>query len=73
MSEEEEKEEEEFDKAVGQFRLNLNGIMNPLRMYGQGHYVDTVKEEIVSLAIQLHLKLYGVDIPYQVNGDKLHW
>ena len=66
-------EEEAFDKAVGQYRLALNSILNPLRLYGQGHYVDTAKEELVSLAIQLHLKLSGVDIPYQVNHDKLHW
>ena len=66
-------DEQEFDKALGQFRLQLNGIMNPLRLYGQGHYVETASEEIVSLAIQLHLKLYGVDIPYYVNYDKLHY
>ena len=66
-------EEQEWDKAVGQFRLALNGIMQPLRLYGQGHYVDTSLEEIVSLAIQLHLKLYGVDMPYHINQDKLHY
>ena len=69
----EEQEELEWDKCVGQFRLALNDILNPLRMYGQGHYVDTAKEELVSLAIQLHLKLYGVEMPYQVNHDKLHY
>ena len=70
----EEEEELEFDKAVGQFRLTLNtNIMQPLRMYGQSDYVDSAVEEIISLAIQLHLKLGGVDIPYQVNSDKLRW
>ena len=66
-------EELEWDKAIGQFRLALNAILNPLRLYGQGQYVDSASEEIVSLAIQLHLKLYGVDIPYQINHDKLHY
>ena len=66
-------EEEDWDKAVGQFKMNLNEVMRPLRLYGQGHYVDSATEEIVSLAIQLHLKLYGVDMPYQVNGNKLHY
>ena len=66
-------EEQDFDKAVGQFRLALNSILNPLRLYGQGHYVDTAKEELVSLAIQLHLKLYGIEMPYHINSEKLHW
>lgn len=66
-------EEEQWEKAIGQFRLALNGILAPLRLYGQGLYVDSAMEEIVSLAIQLHLKLYGVDIPFQVNHEKLHY
>lgn len=66
-------EDLEFDKVIGQFRLNLNGIMKPLRLYGQAHYVDSASEEIVSLAIQLHLKLSGLDIPYQINNDKLRY
>jgi len=65
--------EEDFDKCTGQFRLALNTIMNPLRLYGQGFYVDSASEEIVSLAVQLHQKLNGLDIPYRVNHDKLHW
>ena len=66
-------EERDWDKCVGQFRLALNGIMNPLRLYGQGQYVGTASEEIVSLAIQLHLKLSGLDVPYHVNSELLHW
>ena len=68
-----EEEEQDWDKAVGQFRGTLRDVLFPLRMYGQAHYVDTALEEIVSLAIQLHLKLSGVDIPYSINHDKLHW
>lgn len=67
----EEKEWEEFDKAVRQYRLALNGLLFPLRLYGQGHYCDGVAEELVSLGIQLHLRLSGVDMPY-VTRD-LHW
>ena len=63
----------DWDKAVGQFRLALGVVTNPLRLYGQGHYVDTADEEIVSLAIQLHQRLSGLDEPYHVNDDKLHY
>jgi len=73
MSKLEETEEQSFDKAVGQFRLALNTILHPLRLYGQGLYVDTASEEIVSLALQLHNKLEGLDEPYIINHDKLHW
>ena len=68
------KEEEYWDKAVGQFRLSLNSIMKPLRLYGQGQYVDSAIEELVSLALQLNTKLSGIDEePYRINHDKLHW
>ena len=67
-------DELEFDKAVGQFRLTLGVIMQPLHLYGQRHYADTASEEIVSLAIQLHEKLSGLDErPYYINHDKLHY
>jgi len=66
-------EEEKWDKIVGQFNLTLNGILAPLRLYGQGHYVDSAKKEIESLAIQLHHKLLGLDEPFHVNNDRLHY
>jgi len=64
-------DEEHWEKCIGQYRLTLNGLLWPLRKYGQDVYVDGVSEEIVSLAIQLHQKLSGVDEPYYVSG--IHW
>jgi len=66
-------EEAELNKAIGQLRLNLNMVLKPLRLYGQDHYVNTATEEIVSLAIQLHNRLSGIDEPFYVNHDKLHY
>jgi len=63
--------DDEFDKIIGQYRLKLNGLLVPLRKYGQGVYIDGVMGELESLGIQLHLKLSGVDIPYQSND--IHW
>lgn len=65
-------EEEQWDKIFGQYRLTLNGIMNPLRKYGQGIYVDEAIAELVNLSIQLHHRLSGVEEPFYVNKDKLH-
>ena len=62
---------EEFDKIIGQYKLKLNGLLQPLRMYGQGIYVEGVIGELESLGVQLHLKLSGIDIPYEVNN--IHW
>ena len=61
----------EYDKIIGQFRGVLNKLLWPLRMYGQGKYVEDVIPELVSLGVQLHMKLNGIDIPYDVRD--LHW
>ena len=66
-------DEEIFDKVIGQLRLTIGAVLHPLRMYGQDHYVDTAIEELVSLAVQCHQKLSGIEVPYYVNEDKLHW
>jgi len=64
--------EEETSKTIGQFILQgLNPLMEPLRKYGQGDYVNSVIPEIVKLAWQLHWKLEGLDIPYEI--DDIHW
>lgn len=66
-------EDTEWEKAVGQLRLALNIVLNPLRLYGQNTYVDSATEEIVSLALQLHNRLEGVDEPFTVNHNLLRF
>ncbi len=65
------KEDEEISKDIGQFQLNLNKLLAPLRLYGQEAYVDTVTPEIIKLAWQLHFRLEGLDIPYEI--EDIHW
>ena len=65
-------DDESYDKALGQFRLALNDLMQPLRRYGQDVYVDGAKEELVQLALRLHMRLCGQDIPYEVE-HRVHW
>jgi len=64
-----EDEEQEWDKDIGQFRLALNDLFRPLRRYGQDIYVDGVMAEVVNLAWQLHWRLVGVDMPYEVEHN----
>ena len=63
--------EDEYNKILGQYRLQLNGLLLPLRLYGQGQFVDMVSEQLVILGAQLHYKLIGIDTPYEVEVP--HW
>ena len=51
------------DKALGQFRLQLNGIMGVFNIYGLDIEVPRAIDEIVNLALRLHERLNGRDIP----------
>lgn len=64
-------EDIEFDKYLGQLRLAIGVVLKPLRLYGQDPYVDTAIPEIVSLAVQFHQKMSGLDIPFEISD--LHW
>ncbi len=55
--------DEDIAKAIGQFALALNPLLEPLRRYGQGVYVDLLAPELINWAWQLHWRLEGVDIP----------
>lgn len=57
----------DFDKIIGSYRLKLNGLLQPLTMYGQGDYVAQLVGELESLGIQLHLRLSGVDMPFMTS------
>ena len=55
--------EEQYQKAVSQLRMNVAGALHPLRMYGQGEFVDEAVDIIVSLSEDFGLRVRGVDIP----------
>jgi hypothetical protein len=56
-----------FDKALGQYRFKIRELLEPLNRYGQQVYCQAVEEEFVTLAVQLHYKLIGEDIPYDIH------
>ena len=61
-----------FNAIIGHYRMAVNKLLNPLRLYGQSIYVDQALKELESLGIQLHFKLSGLDeIPFMLND--LHW
>lgn len=62
-------DDEELDKDLGQFRLQLNGILGVYALYGMDVYTPQVKEEIVKVAVQLHHRLSGLDVPIGKDFD----
>ena len=61
--------EESYKKAIGQFRMQLNGIMNCFRCYGLQEDVDGAMVEITKLAEQLAMRIRGKDIPIMVRSN----
>ncbi len=59
--------EEEKAKAVGQFKLQLNGALEPFNLYGLGLEIPYAKEIITELALQLHKRLSGIDHPVDLE------
>jgi len=51
------------EKALGQFKLQVVGLLGIFNAYGQGVYIEEVAEQITILALQLHERLSGKDIP----------
>ena len=41
------------DKAIGLFRLRLNGVMSPFDQYGLGVHIPPAINQILKLALQL--------------------
>lgn len=56
-------DEDEYKKIMGQYRLQLNEILLPLRKYGQDVYVDGAIEQLMILSEKLGMRLRGKDIP----------
>ncbi len=59
--------QEQYDKALGQLRLQLGGVMNCFRCYGMGEDVDSAIIEIIKLAEQFSMRVRGKDIPIKVR------
>ena len=57
----------EPNKAIGQFRLQLNGVFAPFHGYGHDIFISEAIEEVVKLALILHRRLNGEDIPYDIT------
>ena len=57
----------EYDKAIGQTMLNVAASLYPLRMYGQGEYVDQALVEIKKMVEDFGLRVRGIDKPISLE------
>ena len=58
-------EENRYNKLMGQTKLVVGQILNPLRMYGQEVFVDGAMIELMHL-FEVHGKvLRGIDVPIE--------
>jgi len=51
----------DYKKAVGQLRLQFNGVFEPFHGYGQGVFIPGAIEECVKLAEDFGLRVRGID------------
>ena len=54
-------------KIMGQFRLTLGGILSAFDAYGMGVAIPEAMRAIEELSLQMHRRMSGEDIPYQVD------
>ena len=57
-------------KAIGQLKLQLNGVFKPFHSYGMDIHITPAIRAIVYLALQFHDRLNGKDIPITLEEEK---
>lgn len=57
---------DDYDKAIGQLRLQLNGVFAPFRMYGLDVFIPGAKEQAVLLCEQFSMRCRGKQQPIQL-------
>lgn len=59
--------DEQYRKLEGIFKLQLNKVMEPFRMYGLGDHIPGAIDEIVKLTVDFSLVLRGKDKPVSID------
>ncbi len=58
----------EYQKAIGQLRLQLNGVLSPFDKYGLGVFIPGAVEEIIHLTESYGKRVRGKDVPIIRKG-----
>jgi len=59
--------DEEYQKAIGQLRLQLNGVFQPFQAYGLNVFIPGAIEETIKLAEDFSLRVRGYDKPIDLD------
>ena len=60
-------EQEDYEKAVGQLRIAIGGVLNTFNMYGMSVYFLGAQTELVNLAEDFGQRIRGVDKPISLE------
>ena len=58
--------DDDYNKAVGQFRLAVGAVLSVFCMYGMDIYIRGAQEEIVQLAEDFGQRVRGIDKPISI-------
>ena len=58
------------EKAEGQLRLQIMGVLQVFNCYGLGDFIPEATAEIVKLAQQYHERMNGNDVPIRSNYSR---
>jgi hypothetical protein len=59
--------QEEYDKALGQLRLQLNGVFTPFHGYGHDVFIPQAADEALKLAEDFCLRVRGAEKPVSLD------
>jgi len=60
----------DYDKARGQFRLQVGEVLSVFRFYGQNIYIPGALEEITELAEQFAMRIRGKNQPIMLESKR---
>ena len=64
--------DDEYQKAKGQLRLQLNGVFIPFHGYGHDTFIPEAINQVIELAEDFGLRVRGVDKPIQAKHIRRH-
>ena len=56
-------DEQEYKKAIGQLKLQLNGVFEPFKVHGLDVFIPGAIKETIYLAEQFGKRVRGRDVP----------
>ena len=59
--------DEDYNKAVGQFKLAVGAVLTCFNMYGMSAYIGGAQTEIVQLAEDFGQRVRGLDKPISIE------